>query len=40
MCQSRLGLVGDLPVGEYITGGLPPFIPDLLQPNASLNENE
>ncbi|KAI0477869.1 Tripeptidyl-peptidase sed4 [Xylariaceae sp. FL0804] len=38
--QNMAGLVGGLPVGEYITGGSPPFVPDLLSPNASLNDNE
>lgn len=38
--QNIIGLVGGLPVGEYITGGSPPFIPDLLSPNASENQNE
>lgn len=38
--QNIIGLVDGLPVGEYITGGLPPFIPDLLEPNASTESNE
>lgn len=38
--QNIIGLVDGLPVGEYITGGLPPFVPDLLTPNASTEENE
>jgi tripeptidyl-peptidase I len=38
--QNIIGLVDGLPVGEYITGGSPPFIPTLLQPNASENQNE
>jgi len=38
--QNIIGLVDGLPVGEYITGGLPPFIPDLLSPNASTESNE
>lgn len=38
--QNIIGLVDGLPVGEYITGGLPPFVPTLLQPNASDNQNE
>ena len=38
--QNMIGLVDGLPVGEYITGGSPPFIPDLLSPNASSNQNE
>lgn len=38
--QNIIGLVDGLPVGEYITGGSPPFIPDLLTPNASDNQNE
>ena len=38
--QSIVGLVDGLPVGEYMTGGLAPFIPDLLSPNASSNQNE
>lgn len=38
--QNIIGLVDGLPVGEYITGGSPPFIPDLLSPNASENQNE
>lgn len=38
--QNIIGLVDGLPVGQYITGGRPPFIPNLLQPNASLNYNE
>ena len=38
--QNIIGLVDGLPVGEYITGGLPPFIPDLLTPNASTEQNE
>lgn len=38
--QNIIGLVDGLPVGEYITGGLPPFIPDLLSPNKSTEENE
>ena len=38
--QNIIGLVDGLPVGEYITGGSPPFIPDLLSPNQSANTNE
>jgi tripeptidyl-peptidase-1 len=38
--QNMIGLVDGLPVGEYITGGSPPFIPDLLSPNQSSNTNE
>ena len=38
--QNIIGLVDGLPVGEYITGGSAPFIPDLLSPNASENTNE
>ncbi|KAK4546803.1 hypothetical protein LTR36_001535 [Oleoguttula mirabilis] len=38
--QNILGLIDGLPVGEYITGGLPPFVPDLLEPNASTESNE
>ncbi|KAH9841203.1 Tripeptidyl-peptidase sed4 [Teratosphaeria destructans] len=38
--QNIIGLVDGLPVGEYITGGLPPFIPDLLTPNKSTEQNE
>lgn len=38
--QNIVGIVGGLPVHEYITGGSPPFIPDLLSPNASSNQNE
>lgn len=38
--QNMVGLVDGLPVGEYITGGSPPFIPDLLSPNQSVNQNE
>ena len=38
--QNIIGLVDGLPVGQYITGGSPPFIPDLLSPNQSVNQNE
>ena len=38
--QNIIGLVGGLPVGEYITGGLAPFHPDLLSPNKSADSNE
>jgi tripeptidyl-peptidase-1 len=38
--QNIIGLVDGLPVGEYITGGSPPFIPDLLSPNQTSNQNE
>lgn len=38
--QNIIGLVDGLPVSEYITAGKPPFIPDLLLPNASANTNE
>lgn len=38
--QNIIGLVDGLPVGEYITGGLPPFIPDVLTPNKSTESNE
>ena len=38
--QNIVGLVGELPVTEYITGGLAPIIPDLLEPNNSLASNE
>lgn len=38
--QNIIGLADGLPVGAYITGGLPPFIPDLLSPNASSEQNE
>lgn len=38
--QNIIGLVDGLPVYEYITGGLPPFVPDLLEPNASTESNE
>lgn len=38
--QNIIGIAAGLPVSEYITGGSPPFIPDLLSPNASSNQNE
>ncbi len=38
--QNIISIVDGLPVTEYITGGFPPFIPDLLEPNASLEANE
>lgn len=38
--QNIIGLADGLPVGAYITGGMPPFQPDLLSPNASSNQNE
>ncbi|KAK0259976.1 hypothetical protein LTS09_005310 [Friedmanniomyces endolithicus] len=38
--QNIISIVDGLPVTEYITGGFPPFIPDLLEPNASLESNE
>ena len=38
--QNIIGLVDGLPVSTYITGGSPPFVPDLLLPNASSNSNE
>ena len=38
--QNIIGLVDGLPVGEYITGGFPPFVPDLLEPNKSAESNE
>nr|POE47836.1 tripeptidyl-peptidase sed4 [Quercus suber] len=38
--QNIIGLVDGLPVGEYITGGLAPFTPDLLEPNVTLESNE
>nr|POE56905.1 tripeptidyl-peptidase sed4 [Quercus suber] len=38
--QNIIGLVDGLPVGEYITGGLAPFNPDLLEPNVTLASNE
>lgn len=38
--QNMIGLVDGLPVGEYITGGLAPFKPDLLSPNKSADTNE
>jgi tripeptidyl-peptidase I len=38
--QNIIGMVQGLPVYTYITGGLPPFIPDLLTPNASTEQNE
>lgn len=38
--QNIVGLADGLPVYAYITGGSPPFIPTLLQPNASENQNE
>lgn len=38
--QNIIGLVDGLPVGEYITGGSPPFIPDLLSPTQADNQNE
>lgn len=38
--QNIIGLVGGLPVSEYITGGLAPFHPDLLSPNKSADSNE
>lgn len=38
--QNIIGMVDGLPVYAYITGGLPPFIPDLLTPNKSSEQNE
>lgn len=35
-----VALVDGLPIYAYITGGLPPFNPTVLQPNASENQNE
>ncbi|KAK5112515.1 hypothetical protein LTR62_004272 [Meristemomyces frigidus] len=38
--QNIIGLVDGLPVYEYITGGLAPIVPDLLEPNMSVASNE
>ena len=38
--QNIIGLVDGLPVSAYITGGSPPFIPDLLSPTAADDTNE
>lgn len=38
--QNIIGLVDGLPVGAYITGGSPPYIPDLLGPTQADNQNE
>lgn len=38
--QNIIGLVEGLPVSGYITGGLPPFVPDLIEPNKSTESNE
>ena len=39
--ENIAGVVGDLPIGEYITGGIAgPFHPDLLSPNKSTEQNE
>lgn len=38
--QNMMGIAHGLPIGEFITGGSPPFIPDLLSPNQSSNQNE
>jgi tripeptidyl-peptidase-1 len=38
--QNIIGLVAGLPVYSYITGGSPPFQPDLLSPTQAQNTNE
>jgi tripeptidyl-peptidase-1 len=38
--QNLIGIVDGLPVYSYITGGSPPFQPDLLSPTAADNTNE
>ena len=38
--QNIVGVSHPLPVVEFITGGSPPFIPDLSEPTAADNSNE
>ncbi|PSR79780.1 peptidase S8/S53 domain-containing protein [Coniella lustricola] len=38
--QNIVGIAHPLPVVEYITGGSPPFVPNIDQPTAADNENE
>ncbi|KAM3084009.1 vesicle formation at the endoplasmic reticulum [Clarireedia jacksonii] len=38
--QNIVGIAHPLPVEEFITGGSPPFIPNLDEPTAADNENE
>jgi tripeptidyl-peptidase-1 len=38
--QNIVGVAHPLPVTEFITGGSPPFIPNLDEPTAADNENE
>jgi tripeptidyl-peptidase-1 len=38
--QNIVGLAHPLPVTEFITGGSPPFVPDLEEPTAADNQNE
>ena len=38
--QTIIGLVDGLPVSTYITGGVAPFIPDLLSPTKADDQNE
>ncbi|KAK5997615.1 Tripeptidyl-peptidase sed4 [Cladobotryum mycophilum] len=38
--QNIIGVAHPLPITEFITGGSPPFIPDIGQPTAADNRNE
>jgi tripeptidyl-peptidase-1 len=38
--QNILGIAHGLPIFEFLTGGSPPFIPDLEMPTAADNQNE
>ena len=38
--QNIVGIAHPLPVTEFITGGAPPFVPNIDQPTAADNENE
>ncbi|CAK7213251.1 hypothetical protein SBRCBS47491_001738 [Sporothrix bragantina] len=38
--QNIVGVAHPLPVVEYITGGAPPFVPNIDQPTAADNQNE
>jgi tripeptidyl-peptidase-1 len=38
--QNMIGIAHPLPVLEYLTGGKPPFVPDLEMPSADQNSNE
>lgn len=38
--ENMIGIAHPLPIYEYLTGGKPPFIPDLEMPTADQNSNE